>query len=329
MNKLLVLIPLIFVSCIEFEFESPYEDLNGIYLDWIRSYDYQGRKLTAENQKLYLMWSLFNTITNYDISNVYSISVVSSYTSQYELADFEIQSDYAYIVSWDYGLEIVNFQGTEPHLLSSLEITNGADKVRFYENHAYVASSDNFYVIDVSDKTNPKKVGEYSFGSDSYVIYMEVESNFAHILIGPDSDFYVLDIADPTDPNAISQVSLQNTLGPVTMFSSRGSYLYFLRDRIIETHEVSEVGNLEYISKTHFSALLSFIITYEGNNYGLAFLEDYLAVYLLNLENPARPCISEAFYDFDYVPDYGIIEDPYIFLLTPYLTILEIKEIEE
>ncbi len=319
MNKCLIFIVLIFISCIELEFEAPYEDLNGIYLEWIKSYNYRGRKLLCEGQKGYMLNLQEDGLICYSFANVDSIFELNSYMPSYWIADFEIHNDYAYITMPDFGLEIVNFQETAPYLSGNLWIT-GATFIGLHNNYTYVAGNNNLTIVDVHDKNNPEKVTEYMF--DDFIRWLEVDSLFAYILLSS-NDFYVLDVSDPTNPDLISQISLLDTLVPATAFTVNKNFVHVLKDYRIEIYQMTETNDIEYISELTFPNTIRFI--YADGDYGLACSGD-LSVYLLNLEYPSRPCVSEIF-DLGHYQNYGIIRDNYIYILTPYLKILEIKEI--
>ena len=120
MNRWFAICILLFASCVDFEFEAPYEDLNGIYLEHILGRDdIYGRKLLCEEHKTYIC--SYDHLTSYSFAQVDSIHELSTYTSTHYIGDFDIADGFAYIISRS-GLEIVDFRGTEPYLTSSLEI---------------------------------------------------------------------------------------------------------------------------------------------------------------------------------------------------------------
>jgi len=320
MNKWLIIILLMTSSCIDFEFEAPYEDLNGIYIAHVMRYsDVSGYKLLFEGSKGYILKE--SGLSCYSFVSVDSIFEICSY--DHGGHDFAISDSHAYITDPNLNLLLViNFQGSQPYLVSSLHIDGGAGFIRLHSHFAYITGVNTLSIIDINDKQAPVKVEEYVFAD--HVRWLEVDSNHAYILLG-NSDFWILDISDPTDINVVSQVSVIDTLGgSANMFALRGDYLYFLKNRYIETYQQSENGDLEYLSRFGFASYMEFM--HIGDNYGLA-CDGISWVYLLNLEYPSRPCITEI-YELAWFQHYGIIRDNYIYLLVPYLEILEIKEVQ-
>ncbi len=327
MNKWFAICLLLFTSCVEFEFEAPYEDLNGIYLEHILSRDdIYGMKLLSDNHTSYICWD--DHLTSYSFAQVDSIYELSTYTSVDYIRDFDIADGFAYIVSC-FGLEIVDFQETEPHLSGSLELPGVSyfgTNIRTDNDKAYVTQDDNFYIVDMSDKAHPRKIGEFDFGNLFYpIIWFEVDPHFAYILLY-NSAFCILDISDPTNINIVSQVSVMDTVsGSASMFALKDDYLYFLKNSYIETYQLLENHELEYLSSTGFASY-SMLFIHVGEKYGIA-CSGGSWVYLLNLEYPSKPCIAEI-YDLDRPQEYGLFKDNYIYLLVPWLEILEIREIQ-
>lgn len=324
MSKWLSVILLLFISC--FEFESPYEDLNGIYLQLIKSYNYSGEKLLIEGQKGYLLrrHSFLSSLRMFDLAKPDLIYEISNYVSYQEIANFEVCDGYAYCVLPSYGIEIVNFNDSIPYLYSTLEITGSPNIIRLLNHYAFVAGDSNFYVIDIQNRTDPDKVFDYNF--NRYIKCFEIDSNYAYVLLS-NSDICILDIRNPASPELISEIVNGNILPMIELFTLKNNYLYVLRvyhEDHLETYEISEEYNIERLSKLYFPGELSFI--YAGDKYGLALHMYSEAVYLLNLDYPSQPCISEIIY-LETTPDYGIINDNLIYVLTPYMNVIEIKEI--
>ncbi len=327
MNKWLIITIFITISCIDFEFEAPYEDLNGIYIEWITERrDISGKKLLFEGQEGYIDYG--DTLSRYKFENIDSIYACGTYVSPHGIIrDFEISNDFAYVVS-DFGLEIINLQETEPYQYGSLGIPNGADFVKLHNGYVYMAETyyNNLYIIDITDKMNPEKVGEYNIENPYPIQGIELDSSFAYVLLS-NCDLYLLDISDPMNLNLVSHISLQDTLGvyDAVMVTIKDDYIYLLKEIFLETYALSDNSDLEFISRIGLASyMMNFI--HAGEKYGLA-CSGGSWVYLLNLEYPSRPCITEVF-DLGRHQYYGIIKDDYIYLLTPYLVILEIKEVQ-
>jgi hypothetical protein len=319
MNKSFIVISFIFLACLKFEFESPYEDLNGIYLELVKSYDYSGEKLLIEGQNGYILYQPLTALMKYNFSNIDSIYMICYYINSSEVRDFEISNDYAYEALPSYGLRIIDFETSDPSLCGELEIIGGAEIIRLYNNYAYMAGNSNFYVIDVSDKMNPKKIGEFNFNYE--ITCFEVDSNYAYLILAGTA-FRILDIKSPDELNLLYQNDTDWHYG----FALNDNYLYFLPyvGPAIETYEVTDSCFINLVSSITIPNYADFICT--DTQYGLVLDGEY--VYLLNLEYPSLPCVGEVITMYGN-PNYGTIKENYIYILKPNLNIIEIKEITE
>ncbi|KPJ71978.1 hypothetical protein AMJ52_07845 [candidate division TA06 bacterium DG_78] len=308
------------MSCFKFEFESPYEDVNGIYVQLIKYYsNYSGQKLVIEGQYGYLLRKYIHTsrIEKYNFVDIDSIYSISDYVLATTNVDFEISQGYAYVVL-PWSLDIINFEGTEPSFCGYILIPGGAHIIKLQGNNAYLGSDSSLYIVDVSDKTNPQIISSCNFSDEIECI--AVDSQYAYILL-VNYDFFIVNIQQPEEPGII----FQETIGGASLFALNGRYLYFniLYYNQIHTYEITDVGSIEYITALNLPYSLRFL--YVGETYGLT--SDIGSTYLLNLEYPAQPCVSEVLEGDDSY--YGVVKGDYIYLLRPILKIFEIKEVQE
>jgi len=322
MYKKLIVIAFVFVACIDFDIDAPYDDINGIYLEDIRSYDFRGYKIVVEHEKGYILDVNETDIVCYDFADVSSIETVSVYHSNIIKRDFAIADGYAYIVIQGSGLEIVDFNQTSPQLASSLPIPGAIHSIILSDSRAFIAGNTNLYSIDVSDVGNPIQITEYAF--DTLIIKADVVSDTLYVLLSG-GILQIIDVTSPISPQLIAEHNLSDTTDNVSYFVKHHEYLYVTKGYDIETYEIQEDGALEYQSSLPFLRTINFLSIHD--KYGLCFHRTFGLLYLLNLSYPSRPCIGESS-EPGGIMLYGVIDNQYIYFLHPNLSILEIKEIE-
>ena len=325
MYKKLVAIAFVFIACIDFDIDAPYDDINGVILEHIRSYDFPGKKIVIDNEKGYIVRRDDTDIVCYDLTDVYNIDTFSVYRSVYTKPDFTIANGYAYIVSQNFGLEIVNFNQTTPQLTGFLPISGDVYSIILSDDRAFVAAETKLYSIDVSDVTNPVHITEYTF-NDS-IINAQIVSDTLYILLDG-GILQIIDIAAPTDPQLIAQHNLSDSLDQAYDFVKYNTYLYVTKGYGIDAYALQENGNVEYLNTLSFSHGITFLQTFE--NFGICLYDGYSfnRLYILNLTYPSRPCIGE-YLDLEGRPSCAVINNQYIYLLlSPSLNIYEIEEIE-
>ncbi|MEE9377299.1 MAG: hypothetical protein V3V33_04605 [Candidatus Lokiarchaeia archaeon] len=85
-------------------------------------------------------------------------------------------------------------------------------------DYAYVTNNDGLMIIDVSNPSNPEKIGEVLLDHGSGIV---IESNIAYIT-SPSSGFVIADISDPSNPVLLGQ----NSVGGAHKIAVSGSYAY-------------------------------------------------------------------------------------------------------
>jgi hypothetical protein len=305
-------------SCFDFEFESEYEDINGIYLEFVTDYPYGGQKLLFRGDTGYIIH--YDSLLVYDFARIDSIYLSDFYFFGYEITDILIEDDYAYLLL-PVGLRVVDMSNTQPQIIGTLDLQSPyiVDKSG---NYLYIGTSDNFITIDVTEKTNPVLLSTYEL--DNGINYLEVDSNFAYILSG--HEIQILNIEDPNAPTLTHSLSFP--INYLRTFSKKGGYIYVsaiypdsLSSALI-TYDLSVNHTLHPVSQITCPFLIRYIDS--RSQYTLAL--SLSALYLLNLEYPSAPCIGEMI-----APggSYGIIHNNYIYTLDYWsLNIFEIKQAE-
>ena len=141
-----------------------------------------------------------------DISNPYSVSVISTLDLPSGVSNFTVSDNYLYAVGWGafYIIDISN--KANPTLVSAYELNDDSSGVAVKDNYAFVGTYENqeqLMVFDVSDKTAPNPIGVVRgiYGND-----MVVQDDMLYVV---NQGITALDIADPQAPT----IRYKQTLG--------------------------------------------------------------------------------------------------------------------
>ncbi len=175
-------------------------------------YDIGGGTVSSliENDSLFVINSK-GYLKGLDISDVSNITEFLSYNCDTTLYDIGKELNYIYIAEYDAGVKIIDI--SDPSNLCEV----GGYKVpysrvrniRVIGNYAYVCGESNDalgqatyrpgigYIVDISDRTKPIVVGQFSFSSTEE----EIRGNFA--FFASVSRLNICDISDKTNPQLI------------------------------------------------------------------------------------------------------------------------------
>jgi hypothetical protein len=292
MSRLIPILTLMIFSCIKIE--SPYEDLNDIYLQWTGSALLYEDKILFDEDTPYGLSSDGHEITRYRYIYGDSCSVFGIYSSANSVADFAVQNCYLYLACKANGLDIINFQSDEPFLYSNLALNDSLYNIHLVETRLFLFGKYRLYIIDIADRQHPKKIGEYVF--ERCLLHTGVDSAYAYAL-AEENNFYIIDVKYPDDLQLILHYK-GDTTAIYDRFATNANFIYFVHAGVsINIYEFSN-GNLSYVSEMHADyAPITYLNIY--GKYGLALSQSM--VYLLNAEYPSRPCICEKM----RVPVYG------------------------
>ncbi len=318
----LIFIPLVLLalaSCLDFQFESEYEDINGIYVEHISSYDYFGTKLLFNGSTGYI--SHDDSLLVYDFTELDSVVYLGHYIAADLINDFQIFDDHA-ILGTDQSIEIIDLHDSMPVQLSSMSVLFYNSSIRVHNDNAFVAHGHHLHVIDISDVQQPTLMSSLDFEED--IRQVEIDSIFAYTLVG--TDFLVLNIENPGALYVEASTSLPASgITNPEAFIKRNDFFYFsgytLYNALLSACTLSAHSDLRLLDqivipdRTHQLHISS--------EYTLAV--SWFQAYLLNLQYPSSPCIGELI---ERSGGYGIIYGNYIHFLTPALEIFEIKQAE-
>lgn len=156
--------------------------------------------------------------------------------------DIVILGSYAYVASGWNGFQILDI--TNPsHLVQVgyLQFDGGpAWAIAISGNYAYIAGGGIVYVVDISNPTNPIKVGSYPWGCPVAAMDIEITGSYAYI-IGAHG-LTIVDISNPQNLVVVSR-PLEEDLSSITI---SGSYAY-----IVGGYDGNELWILDVTDKAH------------------------------------------------------------------------------
>ena len=307
-------------SCLNFEFESEYEDINGIYLEEIAAYAVYGEKIIVENDLAYVIHG--DTLLIYDVEEKDSVFLCNTYSASGYIRDFEISGGYAYLGVDGFGLEIINISDSSPYQVGSFFILY-VRQVRVTGNHAYLVTGpyirQRFDIVDITNMSNPYLVDSISFG---YVIdQIEVDSSFAYVLL-QSNDFHVLDVRQPDSAFIVYSLPNSGTVG-IASFAVDGTFLHFSAYEDVCRLITYRFSNNALSQTSEIECPIWFHNLMVEGDYGLAHYGG--SIYLLGLTDHARPYITEYFDPVQHAVSADF-DGNYIYTLP--LHIIEIKQIE-
>lgn len=313
------LVSILLLSCLNFEFESEYEDINGIYLKQIAAYAVYGEKIIVNNDLAYIIHG--DTLLVYDVEEKDSVFLVNTYSASNSIIDFEVRGDYAYLAG-GFGLEIVNISDSSPNKVGSLYIPD-AWQVRVTDDHAYLVTGpyiQRFDIIDITNKSSPYFVDSISFGN--VIDQIEVDSAFAYILL-ESNDFHVLNVSQPDSVFSVCSLPSADTVG-IASFAVDGTYLHFSAYNDVNNLITYRLSNNAMDQTSEIECPIWFGHLMVEGDYGLGHLWGW--IFLLGTTDHARPYITEHFY-LSHVAVSADFSGNYIYLLP--LRIIEIKHVAQ
>jgi len=307
-------------SCLDFQFESEYEDINGIHLEFLEHYAYGGKKLLFRGDTGYI--SRYDSLLVYDFTKADSIYLLDIHLSEYQIADFLLEDDCVFLIL-HVGLRIIDIITSPPQIVGSLVLQN-PEIIKKSANYAYITAANNFMVIDVTEKANPILMSSYALNHS--INHLEVDSNFAYVMAG--NTIQILDIETPSAPSLVYYLSFSDTLPYPLAFSKKENYLYVSArystadSNVLITYDLSNDRTLHRVSQIACPPSLYFINCH--GQYPIALSTPYL--FLLNLEYPYRACLGDAV---SPGGNYGVVNRNYIYTINQWsLNIFRIIEIE-
>jgi len=172
-------------------------DINNISEISKESSDWAVRAKISENY-LFIAEG-YNGFRIDDISNPSSPTVVSSIEVESGVSNFAIENNYVYATGYGKFNIIDISDKSHPTITGTYNLNEWSFGVSVKDNYAFVSLSDSekILILDISDKTNPKKIKEIS---DIYSNDIKVENNYLYIV---NSGLTVYDVTSPSSPQLI------------------------------------------------------------------------------------------------------------------------------
>ncbi|NUU98501.1 hypothetical protein [Marinitoga sp. 1138] len=222
-----------------------------------------------------------------DISNQYSFDkpiyeYVDKYSNPSAYSGVHVD-DYDIIAAGDSGLAIYNETTRKTY---TLYLEGTARDVFVDDNYAYVA---NYYhgleIVDISDKTNPKKVGDYDPGYFYSVEGVYVEGNYAYLAAG-DSGLVIVDISDKTKPKKVGNY---NNFTKVYGVYVDGDYAYIAGfDKGLVIVDISDKTNPRKIGEYNTTGLGFAIGIYVDGDYAYV-ANSYKGLEIVDISDKTNP----------------------------------------
>ncbi len=211
-------------------------------------------------------------------------------------SDISIYNGFAYITSDAQGkeLQIINTSNLNSDVIGSYGHDSPMRSIFIQNDLAYILSYSKLLILDISDRVNPKLLGDYTiFGGDIYV-----SGNYAYISNMQDDGKGLL-ILDISDPKSIINTGYASVGGGTTFSTSiivSGDTAIMSYDNMLYTIDISskenpvlfdpgyiDLGDTIYdVALNLYDSKYIFIGT-EGK-YGFGFS-------VINIENPSTPTI--------------------------------------
>jgi hypothetical protein len=160
-----------------------------------------------------------------NVSNPSDPVLISNYQTDFDVTDLELEDDRGYMVSYDYGLKILDisnysnplelghYLGPPDSVLMDVEITGNLAYLSFWNN--------GLQLLDCSDPSNITVLSEYNPVNISEFSYLTVEENYIY-LAALNNGVVVLDTSNPYFPVEIGRYN-----------DSGSAYGIFVRDNVI------------------------------------------------------------------------------------------------
>lgn len=185
----------------------------------------------------------------FDASQVTNLAPVGIYATP-DARDVVVIGQHAYVADWETGFQIVDISDpAHPRRVGECSINGWARRLVVRDNYAYVASAPirdgqsnqggGLQVIDVSDPTQPRVVGEHTYFNSPCVwcvgsaYDVAVKGNYAFLaeeeaqLIGgePRGTLAVFDISDPTFPWLVTSFDTSSSGARSVTISGNHAYV--------------------------------------------------------------------------------------------------------
>ncbi len=266
--------------------------LSGRYeTDYVYDCQIQGQYLFVANGNLGLKI--------FDISNSENPILVSNLSTDGSIARLKIEGNYLYFKDDIAGLKIVDISNiNQPEPIGTILDSTGIACFDISGFYAYLQKQDTMVIVDISNPTNPQRVGAYPDHFDIPTASIHVNNNYAYLVQSASRYGYRIIIVNVEDHhNPIFSGIYTSHISPycpLNMFV-KDNYAYIATERALPMGNTR--GALEIVDISNPSSF-NFLGFFEFGEFGIegfsnifvennvAYVSDLLAV---NVENPASP----------------------------------------
>lgn len=227
-----------------------------------------------------------------DLTNLSSPELIASHEITGSASGVDSNGDYAYVVNMDDekpGLHIFDVREREAPVRVAIQpLIYGAERVRLEGSMVYVAGVANdagLIVVDVSNPSNPKKLGSWWDSTCSESV--TVDNQIAYLAHG-DQGLEILDVRDPNEPAVIKHFS---AAGRVRGVDTQGHIAYVANGyRGLKIVDVS--NNSSPVDLSELKTYRALDVDVAGPFAHVA--DDWAGYKLVDISNPSQPkLISE------------------------------------
>ncbi len=229
-----------------------------------------------------------DNISFIDFSDRTDPEVLSEFGNADHIYGFDILGEYAYLTS-NLGLHI--YDVSDPSTPVQVNTVNGEyfSNISIYNNHAYIASWNELDIYNLADPEQPQWVCTYSPDNREYPIgLLEFSGNYVFLSRYPydddETDIYVIDISDPSTPELSETITVNGSLGGMTLANDRllamtsGGLGY----RIIRMFDTLQPHHLNELGFSDVMLLDNWIISLGFNAFAYSHTDDEMKIFSTN-----------------------------------------------
>jgi len=284
--------------------------------------------------------------TQAEVKKEFSLSLAGNlYISGYTPTVW-VEGDNAYLTSGN-SFKIVDISDKEnPKILASVDVTGGYMDFCVKDNYAYIpyqvwdqntntTKDSGFQVIDISDKENPKIVGEYKtkgqiinvFAADKYIYtafqVAEVKDNYYKVV---ESGFQIVDITDKEKPTLVGKYSSKSQNGINAMcVDSDGNFAYVLDDQYLKIIDVTNKDSFTEKGKLYLPIWSNFL--YFKDNY--LYVSSTNALEIIDVSDKEKPTLTGGVFSKGNISKIFVLEDSVYLAYSIYLYSQNNREVVE
>lgn len=174
------------------------------------------------------------------------------------IKDIYVFENYAYIAFDNKGIGIIDISNHSSPFKTGFYHSPQCkvEKIILQENYLYALICSDLKIVDISDSSLPKEIGNYSFEKEITLADMALKNNYAYVAINnekEESKIEIVDITNPVSPVKISSYDPDENIiyGTINNISVDGQYAYITtygnnnKNAWLETINISNLSSLK------------------------------------------------------------------------------------